>query len=55
VDRQGHGVDEPKARWPSTEGEDWCGEYESALIEEQYEDEEEYEGEEWADDGSPAW
>ena len=50
------GNDEPGARWPATDGEDWCGEYEPVVTEEEYEGEEEHDdGEEWAEDGSPAW
>ena len=47
-----------KAVWLATDGEDWCGEYEPVLIEEEYDEEaeeEEFEDDEWADDGSPAW
>lgn len=50
------GSDELHAHWPATDDEDWCGEYEPLLTEEEIEEqEEELEEGEWAEDGSPAW
>ena len=44
------------ALWVLTNAEDWCGEYES-VVEEEDEEEDEYEepGEDWEADGSPKW
>lgn len=56
VDAAEKGGRELHARWTATDGDDWCGEYEPILMEEEYEEqEEEVEEDEWAEDGSPAW
>jgi hypothetical protein len=50
------GNDEAKTVWPATDPEDWCGEYEPVMTEDYEEEvEEEFEDDEWAADGSPAW